>query len=99
MKYKIGYFICELKENAMGELEPVIVSDFIPLDPPAIFENKEEAIIKVDELKLQEQTKARITNSFNAVGDRLNNYCYNEIDYGLNDIARATAEYVYKSKK
>ena len=80
MKYKIGYFICELKQNAMGELEPVVVSDFIPLSPIAIFENKKDAIQTVNGLQQEEIYLSIINNNFKTPGDKIKNYCYDLLE-------------------
>lgn len=80
MKYSIGYIITEMKINENEQLEPVSISDFIPLKPALIFDEKEQAVSKVEKLKLDEVLRAMLNNSFKSEGDKINNYCYNEIE-------------------
>lgn len=80
MKYRIGYMMVELNSDNFGKLDAKLCSDFIPLEPALIFDDYEQAISKVKELKFNEEIKAILLNNFNSSGDKFKNYCYDEID-------------------
>ena len=80
MKYRIAYIMIELISDEFGKLDSRLCSDFIPLEPPLIFDDKTQALDEVKVLKSQEVINSLLSNSFNASGDKIKNYCYDEIE-------------------
>ena len=78
MKYIIGYIAMKVELNNKGELEPVPISDFIPLKPNIILNNKNQVIFEVEKLKANEQI-INLNYLFVKAGDIIKNFCYKEI--------------------